>query len=132
MTPVRHLLPGGPAASNSRATTAVLGTLTCYRFLCHDEAELQEAIAEALRRDGIDFEREVSLAPGDRIDFLVGGVGIEVKLAGPPTAVLRQLSRYAASERVESLVLATIVARHATLPDELGGKPLHVVTLETT
>jgi hypothetical protein len=58
------------------------------------------------------------LGPRDRPDFLIDG-RIVVECKGPrhrEGAVLRQLDRYAAHERVEWIVLAT--ARAMRMPDE--------------
>jgi hypothetical protein len=87
------------------------------------ERELQDAVAAALPDAG----REVELGAG-RIDFLTGdGVGIEVKIAGAPPVVLRQLLGYAEDERVRGLLLVTTMRRHGWLPMVLRHKPLGIV-----
>jgi hypothetical protein len=73
-----------------------------YRY-AQDELRLQEEIATGLAAARVTFEREVVLAPGERIDFMVGHVGIEVKVAGSTHAVMRQLLRYTEHARVEAL-----------------------------
>jgi hypothetical protein len=98
-----------------------------YRYA--DEARLQEGIAGALAAAGIDAEREVHLAGRDRIDFMAGSLGIEVKIAGQPADVARQLARYAKSPEVTELMLVTTRARHRSVPREIGGKPVYVVLL---
>ena len=106
--------------------------LAKYRFTCSSEAELGDAIARALTENGVAFEREAHLAPGDRIDFLCGAVGIELKTEGPVTAVFRQLQRYAKQDQVAEIVLATSRVSHAAVLSAqrtLAGKPLHVVRL---
>ncbi len=105
-----------------------------YRYFFVDEKELQSAIGLALTEAGVAFEREVRLSPGDVVDFLVEpGIAVEVKVAGAPAEIARQLSRYAASPRVASLLLVSRKARHAhRFPATLGGKPLGVVTLEAS
>ncbi len=105
--------------------------LTSYRFMFTNEVELQDGIAQVLDDADIVFQREVRLSSGDRIDFLLeSGVGIEVKeIAGAVVPVLRQLQRYAASDRVSSLILVTARHCHAQLPPDVGGKPLAVVCL---
>lgn len=95
--------PGGTLTAADR----IVATLRSARFVHVDEDELQRGIAEVLSRAEIAFEREVRLSDRDRIDFLVGGLGIEVKLAGSARSVRRQLERYAASSRVEALLLVT-------------------------
>ena len=62
--------------------------------------------------------------------LILGGIGVEVKLlksASRPAAILRQLEMYAASGRIEALILVSNKA--ADLPAKVGGKPLHVVGL---
>lgn len=100
--------------------------LLAARFNFTNEAELQEGLAEHLH----DFApgREVELNATDRIDFLLDGIGIEVKVQGSRAAVLRQLHRYAQSPSVQGLILITCRARHS-MPETLNDKPLLVVNL---
>lgn len=106
----------------------VLAVLRSKRFLFTREDDLQEAVADALVAEGLAPVREVRLSPRDRIDVLVGNVGIEIKVAGKPHSVSAQMERYAASDRLDALVLVTCRARHRP-PAELLGKPVHVVFL---
>jgi alkanesulfonate monooxygenase SsuD/methylene tetrahydromethanopterin reductase-like flavin-dependent oxidoreductase (luciferase family) len=106
----------------------VAEALRAYRFRFADEGRLQDAIEGALRASGFTLEREVRLDPANRIDFMVGRVGIEVKVAGSPSAVLRQLTRYAQSGQVDGLILVTNRARHAQ-PRRIGVTPVEVVSL---
>jgi len=108
---------------------AITRALRAHRFRYDQETELQEGIGEVLRAAGIAYEREVSLGRGDRIDFVAGGVGIEVKRAGGLSAVTRQLHRYAQAPTLEALVLVTDRMQLTRLPDTLGGKPVAVVSL---
>lgn len=107
----------------------VAGILEGSRFRYADEEQLQEGIEAALVASGVIPVREVRLTPRDRIDLMVGGIGIEVKVGSDAAAVLRQLRRYAASPEVTSLILVTSRARHAAIPDEIDGKPVRVVSL---
>jgi hypothetical protein len=91
------------------------------------ESELGDAVAKRLSDMGVAFEREVWLNDTDRIDFMVGRVGVELKLKGPVSAVARQLARYAQSERVDSLVLVTTRFKHKAVPKQLCRKPIAVV-----
>lgn len=110
------------------SAAAVASTLHAHRFLAVDEAELQAQIADVFSRCGIAHTREVSLAPHGRIDFMLGdGLGLEVKVEGSPSAVLRQLHGYAQSPSVVGLVLVTRRAQLAGLRGPIAGKPLHVV-----
>lgn len=62
-----------------------------HRFNYTDEAELQAGIATMLNDAGVSFIREVTLSRQDRIDFLIGDIGIEVKVGGSLAAVTRQV-----------------------------------------
>lgn len=81
-----------------------------YRWT--SENDLQLSIASVFRTGGIEYEREVRLSDKDRIDFLCGDVGVEVKVDGSKAATQRQLVRYLASDQVRSLVLVTAKAKH--------------------
>src|SRR5688500_16154247 len=104
------------------AVTAAIRA-NAYRFATEDK--IQRGIGAALTNAEIAHEREVRLGPADRIDFLVGAVGVEVKIGGGITPLTRQLTRYALSGRVEALILVTSKRRHAAqLPPALNGKPV--------
>jgi hypothetical protein len=95
-----------------------------YRFASEDD--LQRGLEAALTKRGLDVEREVRVDDLNRIDLMVGRVGIEVKVKGGAAEVNRQLCRYA--PHVDHLVLVTIKATHRQhLPDEIDGTPLTVV-----
>lgn len=93
------------------------------------EATLQHGIEEALRQSGMDFTREVRLASTDRIDFLIGRVGIEVKIKGTKAALIRQLLRYAQHDQIDTLLLVTTVPSLTALPQTLNRKPVHTLIL---
>lgn len=108
----------------------VAQTIRANRFLFASEDQLQGALDQVLTGAGLHVDREVALSRGDRVDLLVDGrIGVEVKVGGSPVAVARQLQRYAHHDRIEHLVLVTAVATHASLPEEIGGKSLTVVSL---
>lgn len=123
--------PVDQAAAPTAAEIARL--LTGVHFAYRNELQLHDGIQARLTAAGIpvaDRQREVVLGPADRIDFLIDGLGIEVKVAGQYTAVYAQLGRYAASPRVRELLLVTTRRRHtAGVPHIVGGKPLTVVRL---
>ena len=92
------------------------------------EYDLHRLVMDTLSRQGVSFEHEVSLAPRCRIDLMCGSVGVEIKRGRVERAkVLRQLTRYAACERVAGLILVT--EKSLGLPREIGGKPVRVVCL---
>lgn len=100
----------------------VTDLLARYRIMGLAESVVQDQIERALRQEGIAYEREVELAPGDRIDFMVGTVGIEVKIKGTRAQIIRQLARYVRNDRVEEIVLAATSRRVlASAPDEITG-----------
>lgn len=98
-----------------------------YRFNHTSEAELQDGVAEVLGRHGLAFEREAALDGRDRIDFLVGALGVEIKVDGSLSLVTRQVHRYLQCDRVEGLVVLTSRQKHANLPPEINGKPVQVL-----
>jgi len=98
-----------------------------FRFVT--EAELQDGVATALCDARIRFEREVTLGPRDRIDFMVGRIGIEVKTDGSLAAVTRQLFRYAQHDRIDDLILVTAMRRHDQLPVRINGRKIAVCTI---
>jgi hypothetical protein len=72
----------------------LLAVLKTFRFRYDDEMRLQEGIAAVLASSHIPFEREVKLSQHDRIDFMTGRLGIEVKVGHPLTSVMKQVHRY--------------------------------------
>jgi hypothetical protein len=105
--------------------------LRSCRFVCTNEAELQRAIAQALESAGIVFQREYRLGDAGRVDFYIpaGRVGIEVKVKGSPSSVIRQLHGYAGHAEIDGLILASTKASHRGFPDAMQGKPVVVVGL---
>ncbi len=95
------------------------------------EDAVQRAIADVLRnqRPPIAFAREVRLDKANRIDFMVGHIGVEVKIGGGISALIRQLARYAEFDQVGDLVLVSTRATLARVPTELNGKRVRVALL---
>lgn len=96
-----------------------------------NEEALQAGIAVALEESGFRFTREVVLGPRDRIDFMIGDVGIEVKVGGGQTALIRQLHRYAQSQRVGRLLVVSTDPSLYPLPATLGGVDIVTLLLDT-
>lgn len=93
------------------------------------EIAAQQRIGQLLAGDGLSVQAEVALNARDRIDFLCGSVGIEVKISGGRRRdIFRQLERYAASARVGALVIATGGAWPSGMA-RVGGKPLLFASL---
>lgn len=94
-----------------------------------EEAYVQIAIQRLFTRERIQHGREVWLSKKDRIDFLVGTIGVEVKAQGGVGAVIRQLERYANCTGVSALVLVTTKSTLARIPTILCGKPAHAAVI---
>ena len=97
------------------------------RLPLNNEKELQAAFAHELRRVDAGYAREVSLGDGDIIDFLIGDVGLEMKIKGQRMAIYRQCERYCGHDRLQALVLATNVAMG--MPAAINGKPIFIASL---
>lgn len=93
------------------------------------ENQVQRAIALVLTNHDVDYKREVRLDSASRIDFMIGTVGLEVKIGGGLSPLIRQLARYAEFATVSELVLVTTRASLARVPTELNGKRVHVALL---
>jgi hypothetical protein len=92
------------------------------------EGELHSIIMNAFLTHNLPARHEVSLGRGRRIDFLVGGVGVEIKKGKPNArALFAQLSRYAESPLVTELLC--LVEKSVFLPTTCGGKPLKTLSL---
>lgn len=110
-----------------QAVEAVATAVRKYRFRFVAEDELQRGLLAAFEAEGLPAEPEARLTPRDCIDFLIGDIGVEVKVDGSAAEVERQLARYAASPLINSLVLITNCARHSKVKRELLGKPVAVI-----
>jgi len=94
-----------------------------------EEAYVQIALQRLFTKQKIAHERERWLSKKDRIDFLIGTVGVEVKVRGGLAAVISQLERYAASDLVSSLVLVSTKSTLCRVPTVLNGKPVHAAAI---
>jgi hypothetical protein len=115
-------IESAPAAVTARQ---VRDALARYRFPISVEKALQDAVESALLGERLGFMREVTRG-ADRIDFLVGSVGVELKVKGSVSEVTRQLERYALWGDVSELLLVTTRGHHLAMPRELNGKPVLV------
>lgn len=101
--------------------------LEAFAFRFGNELDLQDDLEKALVQEGYQYIREFRLETGP-IDFLVaGGIGIECKVEGGPSAVLGQLMRYAAAPELDGLILVTSRHTHRFSIRELNKKPFRVV-----
>ncbi|MCQ2437053.1 MAG: hypothetical protein MJ099_01500 [Clostridia bacterium] len=93
-----------------------------------DEYDLHDEVARVLAEAGLEPNHEVRLAPGCRVDFTVGRVGIEVKKGRPvPSALRKQVIRYLKTDALDALIVVTRTA--VDLPPTVGGKPLIQLSL---
>ncbi len=92
------------------------------------ESDLHRYVEGRLREAGLPCVHEAKIGKGCRIDYLVGGVGIEIKKGKPvPARLMGQVRRYAACESVSALVVVTPWS--VSLPDAVFGKPLRTIAL---
>ena len=92
------------------------------------EYDLHRLVMDVLDEGCIPWEHEVRLAPRCRIDLMCGSVGIEIKRGAVDKAgVMRQLTRYAACEQVQALILVT--EKTVPVPRMLCGKPVRLLCL---
>ena len=92
------------------------------------ENDLHRMVEQRLTEAGIPFVHEARIGPGCRIDYLAGGVGIEIKNGRPDAkALARQLMRYAESADIHALVVVS--PRRVSTPKTVLGKPVHVMIL---
>lgn len=111
------------------AAAQVAEAIRQHRFRYSSEEMLQEGLAGALTDAGFAVEREVRLNRWDRIDLMVGRVGVEVKVAGRAADLARQVERYLQSDQLDGLVVVSSRVGHVGVHGEFAGKPVSVVTL---
>ena len=113
--------------------TTLAALLGAQQFGFSDEDSLQAAIAAALAFEGWDYQREFVLDPTNRLDFLVGRVAVEVKIAGTSRQLLDQIERYSLDERVAAMVVISTITGHMGMPGHTSnGTPVKVVYLSST
>ena len=92
------------------------------------ENDIHRMVAERLTQAGLSFTHEAKIGPGCRIDYLVDGVGIEIKKGKPDARALsQQLLRYARCEDVKAIIVLS--QRAVTVPKTALGKPVRVIVL---
>ncbi len=92
---------------------------------CSDEYGYQDQLESWLKTTREFFLREVVLSKTDRVDFLVDGIAVELKVKCPANEILRQLARYAQHDEVREILLISVTrAALQNLPPTLNGKPV--------
>jgi hypothetical protein len=93
-----------------------------------EEYDIHAAVADALAAAGLAYVHEYRLGPRNRIDFLVGRIGIEVKKGRPASSrLVGQLRRYLESDALDGMIVVTL--RVTALPATINGKPVKLITL---
>ena len=99
--------PKPAVASEVRITlNAIANHLSRYAYRYSSEVRLHESLAKVLEDHGFAFERERILNAKNRADFWVGGIVIEVKIAGSMSEALGQVDRYINLPDVKGVILA--------------------------
>lgn len=91
------------------------------------EAALQAQLEKIFKEKEIPYQREFVLDTKNRIDFLCGDVGIEIKVYQPIKSIFKQCERYAKFDQIGSLILVT--GRTMGFPSEINGKSCYLVSL---
>jgi hypothetical protein len=103
----------------------IFDQLAVFRFPLNDEKQLQQDIHSALSLY-VPY-REYRLDDKSIIDFIVGDIGIEVKLSGSRRQIYQQCKRYCEFEQISSLILIT--NRSMGLPQLINGKKSYILNL---
>ena len=93
------------------------------------EDEVQIQIEELLTGLNISFKREKKLSNKDRIDFFLTelNIGVEIKIKGSATSILRQCERYCKRGEIKALLL--ISSKFMGFPKELNKRPCYFIGL---
>lgn len=106
----------------------LVGLLRSTKLDLSNEKRAQADFERVLGLAEIDFQREVRLSESDIVDFLVDGIGVELKLRGArKKEVYRQLCRYARHPEVRGVLLASNLSMG--LPFQIEGKDAYFVKL---
>jgi hypothetical protein len=106
----------------------LVGLVRAAKIDLSSEKRAQADLERVLAGARVEFQREVPLTATDIVDFLAGGVAVEVKLRGArKKEVYRQLCRYARSPRVQTILLASNMSMG--LPPRIEGKDAYFVKL---
>ncbi len=93
------------------------------------EGRLQYEVRHVLNALKYKYQQEHRLDARSRVDFYLPEqkIGIEVKTAGSPSKVMKQIQRYNECDQIKGMILITSRSRHTDIPEMLAGKPVRVV-----
>lgn len=97
------------------------------RFTLATEKDVQAEIAQVLHATVPEHRREVILDDKNTIDFMVGTIGIEVKIKGNKSAIFKQLQRYAEFDEITELIFVT--SKTVGIPPTINNKSIYVVNM---
>lgn len=101
-----------------------------YSYRHHSEKDLQDALEYIFKINKIDFSREYRIDNANILDFLVTiedqKCGIEVKIGGAQNDLLRQISRYLRSDKIDCIFVVGTPFWVNNLPATLCDKPIYV------
>lgn len=119
-----HSLPAETEPWTLPALAEVLARVSFRN--CANESDMQKRIGAALSEAGIEHVREAPVR-GGRIDFLVGTIGVEVKIKGSLSDLTRQASAYTDEPGITAILVVTTRFAHRRLPETMGGKAIRVL-----
>jgi hypothetical protein len=103
--------------------------LAAQPYAYRTESDLHREIAGVWRTANVPVRHEVSLGPGLRIDFVSRGIGVEIKTAGSPVDISKQLRRYGTTYKLSALLLLTTCPSHLQIPEHGYGVPTAAIGL---
>lgn len=106
---------------------SILFHLRRKRFELQNEKSLQLQMFDFLKPIFPEIQREFILDKKNTIDFLLFGIGMEVKIKGSKMSIYKQCERYCKFEEIKSLILIT--NRSMGFPESINGKDCYVLNL---
>lgn len=107
--------------------SALIRIIENMKIMVSEESNLQDALARLFDALDLKFEREKTIAPGLRPDFMLsGGVVVEVKIKDSLSALTRQTHAYLGVNTVNAILVVSNKTRLMRLPKEMRGKPVYV------
>jgi len=118
----------GEGDEMSELLSTLIGLIRATKIDLSSEKRAQADVERVLTDARIVFQREEPLTATDIVDFLVGGIALELKLRGArKKEVYRQLCRYARHPSVKTILLASNLSMG--LPAQIEGKDAYFVKL---